>query len=168
MKNNCNESYDDKKSKPNNIQINNDKKKFDGDEKTNSEKHVIRKRLVMNALLGLMKIKYPDWDNEDTKIRAHKTTFQKNVLLDVFKITKFPARETREDLAILLKQTTRGIQLWFQNQRNKTVEDKNELRFEKEGKKTLTTTELLYIFEGNLTGIYKKIWFNLTGNFLKK
>ncbi|KAL6120950.1 hypothetical protein NUSPORA_02223 [Nucleospora cyclopteri] len=77
----------------------------------------VRKKNIQ-ALLGMLKIRHLS-HKRNVKPRVQKSEFQKAVLKNVFTVTRFPSRQTREDLAILLNHTPRGIQIWFQNQRNK-------------------------------------------------
>lgn len=79
------------------------------------------KRKNIEALLGLLKLKRGDTLSSNKKVRTHKNDFQRAVLNEVFSITKFPTSETREDLALVLNHTTRGIQIWFQNNRHNSL-----------------------------------------------
>lgn len=76
------------------------------------------RRKNLEALLGLLKLKRGDSLYSNKKLRTHKNEFQRAILTDVFACTKFPTSETREDLALILNHTTRGIQIWFQNNRH--------------------------------------------------
>ena len=76
----------------------------------------VRKRNIQ-AVLGLLKMKNALNENEGKSMRIQKNDFQKKILKEVYKLTKFPSKQTREDLALLLNHTNRGIQIWFQNQR---------------------------------------------------
>lgn len=86
----------------------------------NEEFMAIRKK-NLQALLGMLKMKSMLTEEQTNKPRMQKTDFQKAVLKEIFDITKFPSRQTREYLALLLKHSARGIQIWFQNQRNKLL-----------------------------------------------
>lgn len=76
------------------------------------------KKRNMQAILGFLEIKKNEVLDENKNLRIQKSKFQTNVLKEVFKITKFPSKQTRDDLALLLNHTNRGIQIWFQNRRN--------------------------------------------------
>lgn len=80
------------------------------------------KKRNIQAMLGLLKIKSINNQQDYRTLRIQKNEFQKSVLKDVFKLTRFPSKQTREDLALLLNHTNRGIQIWFQNQRNSREE----------------------------------------------
>lgn len=61
----------------------------------------------------------------------YKTSTQLRMLNTVFKITKYPSSGTRINLAILLKISTRSVQIWFQNTRQ-VIKDEGNPQFEKE------------------------------------
>ena len=129
----------------------------------------IRKKNVQ-ALLGMLKIKSLEKETQSNKTRIQKTEFQKAVLKEVFSITRFPSRQTREDLAILLRHSSRGIQIWFQNQRNKLFiyeqglegERKRKKIFEK--KKTVDLATLSNIVEKFMPE-YDRIYWDSFINF---
>lgn len=128
----------------------------------------IRKRNIQ-AVLGLLKIKSKENESDYKNFRIQKNEFQKNVLKDVFKLTKFPSKQTRDDLALLLNHTNRGIQIWFQNQRNNR-EDKDDdkssdvkcsfEKFERSKRGTIDILTLVDIIENNIPGEKKSFWEN--------
>lgn len=130
-----------------------------------SYENFIRKK-NFQALLGMLKIKSFSEEEKGGKQRIQKSEFQKAVLKEIFDITKFPSRQTRDDLAVLLKHSSRGIQIWFQNQRNKLIiseqeqfpGQKRKKLFEK--KKTIDLTTLTNIVERNISGKSKIHWCN--------
>lgn len=79
-----------------------------------------------SAFLGLVRLKRGDFLYSNQKIRTHKNDFQKAVLTEVFEITRFPSAHSRDDLALLLNHTTRGIQIWFQNNRHNISASEND------------------------------------------
>lgn len=128
----------------------------------------IRKRNIQ-AVLGLLKMKSRETDSDYKSFRIQKNEFQKNVLKDVFKLTRFPSKQTRDDLALLLNHTNRGIQIWFQNQRNsrEEKEDHNSSESksltEKTGKSKRGTIDILTlvdIIENNIPRDKKPYWEN--------
>ncbi len=86
------------------------------------------KKHNMQAILGLLKIKNNKTNEDNKNFRIQKNEFQRNVLNEVFKLTKFPSKQTRDDLALLLNHTNRGIQIWFQNKRNSKYCKHNSLK----------------------------------------
>ena len=124
------------------------------------------RRKNFQALLGMLKIKSCSEEEKSSKQRIQKSEFQKAVLKEIFDITKFPSRQTRDDLAVLLKHSSRGIQIWFQNQRNKLLiseqeqfpGQKRKKLFEK--KKTIDLTTLTNIVERNISDKIKVHWCN--------
>lgn len=115
----------------------------------------IRKRNIQ-AVLGLLKIKYRDNENDYRNFRIQKNEFQKNVLKDVFRLTRFPSKQTRDDLALLLNHTNRGIQIWFQNQRNNRDEKDDGMDKAKRG--TVDILTLVDIIENNIPIDKKLYW----------
>lgn len=127
------------------------------------------KRKNIEALLGLLKMKRGDTLYSNKKLRTHKNEFQRAVLTDVFSFTKFPSSETREDLALILNHTTRGIQIWFQNNRHNYIDGPNKkMRFVmvnsiedssfKTKKKSLDRLLLCEILEKHFDSKFKKVW----------
>lgn len=143
------------------------------------KKSVLREARKRNleSLLGLLKLKKGDLLTSNKKLRTHKNAFQKTVLTEVFKTTKFPTSETREDLALILNHTTRGIQIWFQNNRhnlgseNETnlIEKKFDLitRLPITKKKVFEKDRLCDILEDNLKGNTKIEWIKYV-NYIRK
>lgn len=132
----------------------------DGDEN-------VRKRNIQ-GLLGLLKMKNEYGYNESKTYRVQKNEFQRKILKDVYKITKFPSKQTRDDLALLLNHTNRGIQIWFQNQRN-SKDDKSKRQNdshdtseseEKPKKTTIDMSILIDIIERNIPKNKKNFWEN--------
>lgn len=133
------------------------------------------RRKNIEGLLGLMKLKRGETLYSNKKLRTHKNDFQRAVLGDVFSLTKFPTSETREDLALILNHTIRGIQIWFQNNRHNNFDsspkqnkfeienDRQEMRnliddpF-KNKKKGLDRTLLCDILEKYYNGKLKGVW----------
>ncbi|KAI5168639.1 hypothetical protein PAEPH01_0292 [Pancytospora epiphaga] len=129
------------------------------------------KRRNLQAFLGLLKIRNSDlldiYKNQYRTIRTRtlKNKFQKNVLKDVYKITRFPAKQTRDDLALLLNHTNRGIQIWFQNQRNHRGEVKRtsvDLPYKKPHDRSICDvvdmSTIINIIEDNLPGTMLLFW----------
>lgn len=54
------------------------------------------------------------------RIRTVMTSTQGKILRNYFNRNMFPSTETREELAKILGMRPRTIQIWFQNQRQKT------------------------------------------------
>lgn len=120
----------------------------------------IRKRNIQ-AVLGLLKMRGMDKEADSKNFRIQKNDFQKSVLRDVYKITRFPSKQTREDLALLLNHTNRGIQIWFQNQRNNRDECKTGSAEDRNGKTkrgTLDIMTLIEIIENNIPKEKKLCW----------
>lgn len=69
-----------------------------------------------DAIVGLLKLKRMSQRGR-TAGYHYKTPFQIFVLTSVFKLTNYPSRITRHDLAILLNISPRSIQIWLQNTR---------------------------------------------------
>ena len=67
---------------------------------------------------------------------------------------------TRDDLALLLNHTNRGIQIWFQNQRNsRDAKDSDALaRVDKSKRGTVDILTLIDIIENNLPGDKRRFW----------
>ncbi len=121
-------------------------------------------RLDINGLLGMLKLRSKIPLQEELyliKPRIHKSPFQKAVLHRVLNITPFPSTQTREDLALLLNHTSRGIQIWFQNKRNKIGLTKEEIRREKFQKRTLDILELVEIVNEFIPEKMKTEWNDL-------
>lgn len=122
----------------------------------------VRKRNIQ-AILGLLKMKNKEHDVEFKNFRIQKNEFQKNVLRDVFRLTRFPSKQTRDDLALLLNHTNRGIQIWFQNQRNNREENEdsdaefNE-KSEKSKRATVDILTLVDIIENNIPRDKRVYW----------
>ena len=136
--------------------------------RSNEVSDSIRKRNIQ-AVLGLLKMKSRENDGDYRTFRIQKNDFQKNVLRDVFKLTRFPSKQTRDDLALLLNHTNRGIQIWFQNQRN-SRDDRDEhntsglqLSVEKMGRSKRGTIDILTlvdIIESNIPRDKRPCWEN--------
>lgn len=88
----------------------------------------------------------------------------------MFQLTRFPSKQTRDDLALLLNHTNRGIQIWFQNQRN-SREDKQEEKIGCDFRNSLEKSEkscrgaidiltLVDIIENNIPKDKKLYWEN--------
>ncbi|ORD94799.1 HD7 [Enterospora canceri] len=122
----------------------------------NNKQEMARKR-NMQALLGMLKIMTIEDDYGVNRPRVQKSEFQKGVLKAVFGVTKFPSKQTREDLALLLNQTARSIQIWFQNQRNKNVK-KYLQRTKNDTKVTVESNTLTNIIEKELSSSTRKQW----------
>ncbi|KAI5150959.1 hypothetical protein ENBRE01_1804 [Enteropsectra breve] len=87
--------------------------------RSGKESENLKKSKSIEAVMGLLKMKsVRETGTPKTQHRTQRSEYQKSVLREVYKITRFPSRETREDLALLLNNTERNIQIWFQNQRN--------------------------------------------------
>jgi hypothetical protein len=54
------------------------------------------------------------------RVRTVMSTYQSKVLFDYFAQNPFPSTELREELSRTLKMRPRTIQIWFQNQRQKS------------------------------------------------
>ncbi|WUR03796.1 homeobox domain-containing protein 14 [Vairimorpha necatrix] len=86
-----------------------------------------KQELIVQAALGLIKIKKSGREEDLDLMRNKKTLFQNTVLKEVFKLNKYPSTQTKIDLGILLDLSIRTIQIWFQNERrNKKSESKDE------------------------------------------
>lgn len=142
--------------------------KTDKNEKSDCDISKIRGE-NFSALLGLVKLKRGDFLYSNQKIRTHKNDFQKAVLTEVFNITRFPSAHSRDDLALLLNHTTRGIQIWFQNNRhnlslseNDTLKTQNSTDdiFENKQlkKKTVPKDVLCDIVENSLSKKSRRYW----------
>lgn len=139
-----------------------DKVSMLNEDKTNTT----RKRNIQ-GLLGLLKMKNEYGDAEYKNFRVQKNEFQRKILKDVYKLTKFPSKQTRDDLALLLNHTNRGIQIWFQNQRN-SREDKTGNRSDsnqttdssdnKPKKATVDISVLIDIVEKNIPNEKRDFW----------
>ena len=126
------------------------------------------RRRNIEALLGLLKLKRGETLYSNKKLRTHKNEFQRAILTDVFSHTKFPTSEAREDLALILNHTNRGIQIWFQNNRHNYNENSNKKnQFEssnspnepfKSKKKSIDKSLLCDILEKNFDPKIYKIW----------
>lgn len=82
------------------------------------DKSLKMKKIVADSIIGILRLKNSQKrDFNVEKIR--KTSLQKRVLLEVYKLTDFPSTNTREELALLLGLPHRSIQVWFQNKRQK-------------------------------------------------
>lgn len=82
-----------------------------------------------DAILGLLLLQSnAAIRREEEEGYKYKTELQLEMLNRVFKITKYPSTETRENIAILLKTTTRRVQIWFQNARQAIKEENNILK----------------------------------------
>ena len=120
-----------------------------------SEKLTSIRKKNIQAVLGLLKMKNKEHDNEFKNYRVQKNEFQKNVLRDVFRLTRFPSKPTRDDLALLLNHTNRGIQIWFQNQRNnreenEEIEEDSPEKIDKSKRLTIDIITLIDIIENNI------------------
>ena len=124
------------------------------------------KKKNVQAILGLLKMKTYKQSESVKHARSQKNGFQRNVLNDIFKITRFPSKQTRDDLALLLNHTSRGIQIWFQNQRNNKSERgennyneyRGKRREEKELNGTIDLIRLVDIIEHHLPSEKKIHW----------
>ena len=121
----------------------------------------VRKRNIQ-AVLGLLKMKNDDGAGEHRGFRAQKNEFQRRVLRDVFKRTRFPSKETRDDLALLLSHTNRGIQIWFQNQRNsrddRDCADLKSPQDRRNNRNAIDILTLAEIIENNLPHEKRYFW----------
>ncbi|KAI4290844.1 hypothetical protein PAPHI01_0118 [Pancytospora philotis] len=123
----------------------------------------------LQAVLGLLKMKNDESNGDFRNLRTQKNEFQKSVLKEVFRLTRFPSKQTRDDLALLLNHTNRGIQIWFQNQRNNR-ESKEEDRHSsspvesdrraKDKHGTIDVLTLIDIIEKNIPGDKIYYWKN--------
>ena len=123
----------------------------------------------IQAILGLLKMKGGETMGSSKHSRSQKNGFQRNVLNEVFKITRFPSKQTRDDLALLLSHTSRGIQIWFQNQRNNkgdrgenaSNEYRGKGREEKEKRGTIDLLKLVEIIEQYIPAEKRPYWENI-------
>lgn len=120
----------------------------------------------LQAVLGLLKMKNNENSVSFRNMRIQKNDFQKNVLREVFKLTRFPTKQTRDDLALLLNHTNRGIQIWFQNQRNnrdwsdeeRHGQGRNSSKDMKNKHGNIDIMALIDIIENNIPGDKKYFW----------
>lgn len=122
----------------------------------------------LEALLGLIKLKNTheikkNNINSAINFRIQKSLFQKSVLRDIYKLSKFPSKETREFLALILDHSERGIQIWFQNQRHNDISlSKSDLKDKKikYKRRSISDIEIHLILERHLTGKLRMLWNN--------
>ncbi|KAF9761938.1 Homeobox protein HD-7 [Nosema granulosis] len=80
----------------------------------------------LHAALGLLKLSKGHEQKSSLDI-SRKTEFQKTALKKIFNLTKYPTKQTREDMALLLALSPKTIQIWFQNERKlRRKEERNE------------------------------------------
>lgn len=130
----------------------------------NEKSNNVRKR-NLQGLLGLLKMKNEFGDNDCRSYRVQKNDFQRRILKDVYRLTKFPSKQTRDDLALLLNHTNRGIQIWFQNQRNSKEDRSNRLSesqtsesTQRPKKATIDIAVLIDIIERNIPKDKRIFW----------
>ena len=88
-----------------------------------------KQELIVQAALGIIKLKKSGKEENLDLMRNKKTLFQNTVLKEVFKLNKYPSTQIKIDLGILLDLSIRTIQIWFQNERrNKKQECKEDDR----------------------------------------
>jgi len=120
------------------------------------------KRTNMLALLGLLKLRQAPCNRPLQRSRMQKNVFQIEVLREVFKLTRFPSKESRDDISLLLSHSSRGIQIWFQNERKKKMESRIRIIESKERRGLpLDLMCLISIFERCVAGIDKKLWLSI-------
>ncbi|ELQ75703.1 Homeodomain-like protein [Trachipleistophora hominis] len=76
------------------------------------------KELLADSIIGILRLRNSQ-RHEFGLEKIRKTSLQKRVLQEVYKLTDFPSTNTREELALLLGLPHRSIQVWFQNKRQK-------------------------------------------------
>ena len=78
------------------------------------------RKLEIEGLLGLLRFKrYSNVHALKSSDYTNKTPIQKQLLEIIFKITKYPGKETRTNISILANLNIRKTQVSFQNLRSK-------------------------------------------------
>lgn len=90
----------------------------------NIQKKIELKEKEIQAGLGLLKLSKLNIRRDFVDI-SRKSSFQKAALKKIFNLTKYPTKQTRDDLALFLSLSSKSIQIWFQNER-KMSRRKNE------------------------------------------
>ncbi|KAL6120660.1 hypothetical protein NUSPORA_02574 [Nucleospora cyclopteri] len=74
--------------------------------------------LEIEGFLGLLKLRRAETINAYSEcIYTNKTPKQKKVLDEIFEITPYPGKQTRNNVSILLNLSNRKVQVYFQNLR---------------------------------------------------